>query len=111
MRYWAYLAGKLLAAGLPLFAMLRVIERAFPAPPKALNNSYRAQLAVLDPLVFHYPFYAWLLAWFLLASMAVYFIVWDQKRRCRVCARKPRMPVGTGDWGSMLQLGRPRTES
>ena len=111
MRYWAYLAGKVFAAAIPLLGLLRVIEGAFPAPPKPLNDSYHAQLAILDPLVFHYPLYACLLGWFLLASAALYFIVVDQKRRCRVCARKLRMPIGTGSWGSMLQLGRPRIES
>ena len=42
--------------------------------------------------------------------MAVFFIIRDQRYRCRVCLRRLRMPVETGSWGRMLQFGRPRVE-
>jgi len=35
---------------------------------------------------------------------------WDQRRRCRTCLRKLIMPIGTGSWGNMVTLGRPKTE-
>jgi hypothetical protein len=52
-----------------------------------------------------------LLAWFMLCVGALYFIVWDQRRRCRVCLRLLRMPIETGSRSYMLQLGRPAIES
>jgi len=51
-----------------------------------------------------------LMVWFLLAVGALYFIIWDQRYRCRVCLRRLRMPIETGSWSSILQFGRPRIE-
>jgi len=51
-----------------------------------------------------------LMGWFLLAAGALYLTIWDQRHRCRTCLRRLRMPVATGSWGFMLQLGRPRIE-
>jgi hypothetical protein len=105
MRYWAYLAGKLVAAAAPLYGLLMLVGRAFPALPH--EDAYaplgRGAQYLLCDLV--------LLGWFVLCAVAFYFIVWDQRRRCRVCARRLRMPIETGSWGYMLQLGRPRIES
>ena len=39
-----------------------------------------------------------------------YLAIWDQKYRCRTCLRRLRMPVETGSYGYMLQLGRPQIE-
>ena len=51
--------------------------------------------------------FAYLMVWFLLCAGALYLIVHDQRYRCRTCLRRLRMPIGTGSWGQMLQLGRP----
>jgi hypothetical protein len=51
-----------------------------------------------------------LMGWFLLCFLALFFIVRDQRYRCRVCLRRLRMPIETGSWGQMLELGRPQTE-
>jgi hypothetical protein len=48
--------------------------------------------------------------WFLLSYGLFYLAFWDQRYRCRTCLRRLRMPVETGSWGYMLQLGRPRIE-
>ena len=48
--------------------------------------------------------------WFLFGYGLFYLAFWDQKYRCRTCLRRLRMPVETGSWGYMLQLGRPRIE-
>jgi hypothetical protein len=53
----------------------------------------------------------YLLGWFLLCAGALYLIVWDQRRRCRVCLRRLRMPIETGSRSNMLQFGLPRIES
>jgi len=105
MRYWAYLAGKLVAAAAPLYGLLILLDRIFPPPPH-INS-----LSALDNIGPELVRDLVLLAWFLLSAGALYSIVWDQRRRCRVCARRLRMPIGTGSWGYMLQLGRPRIES
>ena len=39
-----------------------------------------------------------------------YLAIWDQRYRCRTCLRRLRMPIETGSWGRMLQLGRPQME-
>jgi hypothetical protein len=104
MRYWAYLVGKVVVAAAPLYGLLRLLERAFPAPPKGdwprLHNMNNELVGVL-----------YLLGWFLLCTAAFYFIVWDQRRRCRVCLHLLRMPIQTGSRSYMLQLGRPAVES
>jgi hypothetical protein len=48
--------------------------------------------------------------WFLFSYGLFYLAFWDQRYRCRTCLRKLRMPIETGSWGYMLQLGRPRIE-
>jgi hypothetical protein len=104
MRYWAYLAGKVVVAAAPLYGMLLLLERKFHAPPKQawprlhdMNNELVGAL--------------YMLAWFLLCAGALYTIVWDQRRRCRVCLHLLRMPIETGSRSYMLQLGRPAIES
>jgi hypothetical protein len=104
MRYWAYLAGKVVVAAAPLYGLLILLGKAFPAPPKEdwprlhnMGNELAGGLAMLG--------------WFLLCAGILYVIVWDQRRRCRVCLRRLRMPIETGSRGYMLQLGRPRIES
>lgn len=48
--------------------------------------------------------------WFLFSYGLAYLAFWDQRYRCRTCLRRLRMPIETGSWGHMLQLGRPRME-
>jgi hypothetical protein len=104
MRYWAYLAGKVVVAAGPLYGLLILLERKFPAPPKEgwprLHNMNQELVGLLC-----------MLGWFLLCAAALYIIVWDQRRRCRVCLRHLRMPIETGSRSYMLQLGRPTIES
>jgi len=47
---------------------------------------------------------------FLISCGLVYLSILDQRYRCRVCARRLRMPVTSGSWGQLLQLGRPHLE-
>lgn len=105
MRYWAYFAAKIFAAAAPLYGLLALLATLFPQKPKdapdlwALETGNQALLGNLA-----------LLGWFLLCSGALYLIIWDQRRRCRVCLRRLRMPVEIGSWSRMLQFGRPRIE-
>jgi hypothetical protein len=48
--------------------------------------------------------------WFLFSYGLFYLAIWDQRLRCRTCLRRLCMPIETGSWGYMLQLGRPQIE-
>jgi hypothetical protein len=136
MRYWAYFAAKLVAAGGLLYGLLGLLSWALPAPVAskpafdsvALVSTTPALLpsnppaAALDPLIAHLDMAPLapgqhvltvnlaLLVWFVVSVGVIYLIYRDQRYRCRVCLRRLRMPVETGSWGSMLRLGRPRVE-
>jgi len=103
MRYWAYLAGKVVVAAAPLYGLLILLERKFTAPPKGWPRLHNMNQELLG--------FLYMLGWFLLCTAVLYLIVWDQKRRCRVCLRHLRMPIETGSRSYMLQLGRPAVES
>jgi len=122
MRYWAYLCAKLAAAGAVFYGLLVLVNRFLGRPPvhaviqaatakKAKELAERAKL--LAPLTDAGP-RLWydlaLLGLFALAVVALFFIIHDQRYRCRVCLRRLRMPVETGSWSRMLQFGRPRIE-
>ena len=112
MRFWAYLAGKVVVAAAPLYGLLCLVGKAFPPLPPQQASTLRAELASLDVVAGHYLLCdLCLLGWFLLCAGTLYVIIWDQRRRCRVCVRRLRMPIETGSWAYMLQLGRPRVES
>lgn len=104
MRYWAYFAAKLGVAGGALFGLLAMLGWLWPMDP---NPSPLAPLANGGQgLAINLA----LMIWFLICVGTVYLIVWDQRYRCRTCLRRLRMPVETGSWSRMLQLGRPRIE-
>ena len=105
MRYWAYFAAKIAVAAGPLYGLLALLASLFPGRPKDAPDTW-ALMTGTQALLCNLA----LLGWFLLCAGALYAIVWDQRRRCRVCLRRLRMPVETGSWGNMLQLGRPRIE-
>lgn len=100
MKYWGLLAAKSVAAAVILGAVWMGITWLLPPP-----HLYRGQYLFFDP--------SWILAagfTSLLSGVLVYLCILDQRYRCRVCARRLRMPVLIGSWGQMLQLGRPRVE-
>ena len=105
MRYWSYFVAKLAAAAAVLYGLLWVINGIWPVekqPPALARLRDMPQALAYNLLVG---------AWFLLCVAAVILIVRDQRRRCRTCLRRLRMPVETGSWGSMLLLGMPQIES
>jgi len=100
MRYWAYLGTKLLALGFALRFVWLGITKLLPPPVL-----YRGQYLGYD--------LGWTTAagaFFLIGCAAVYLCFLEQRYRCRVCLRRLRMPIATGSWGQMLQLGRPKVE-
>ena len=102
MRYWAWLVVKLAVAAVVFGGLLKLVSRNFPPdkdPLAPLNDGMRFLLCDFV-----------LLLCFLLFAGTLYLIVRDQRYRCRVCLRRLRMPIATGSWSRILQLGRPRIE-
>ncbi len=104
MRYWGYFAAKIVVAASLLYGVLALINWEWPAE--------RSQFYSYIPPRFGYelPYTLAVLIWFLLCTVALYGIIFDQRYRCRVCLRRLRMPVETGSWSRMLQFGMPRIE-
>jgi hypothetical protein len=105
MRYGSYFAAKIAVAAAPLYGLLALLATLFPPRPMDAPDVWPLETgtqALLCNLA--------LLGWFLLCSGVLYVIIWDQRRRCRVCLRRLRMPVEIGSWSRMLQFGRPRIE-
>ncbi len=100
MRYWGLLAAKLMAAAGILYAIWFGITLLLPAP-----RLYRSNFLGYD---LTWTFAAGFV--FLAGCGLAYLAILDQRYRCRVCARRLRMPIVTGSWGAMLQFGRPRIE-
>jgi hypothetical protein len=102
MRYWGYLAAKLALVGVFVLG-LRLAVSYLPPPEPILT-------------VVHEPFghnlgytFLMMLLW-LVTTGLVWLAIRDQRYRCRTCARRLRMPIVTGSWTYLLQMGRPRTE-
>ena len=101
MKYWAYLAAKLIVAGVFLYRLRRSLAYLLP-PPKPL-------FAVAEPFGTDLGYTFLMLLFTLVAAGVIWLVIWDQRYRCRTCLRRLRMPILTGDWTHIL-LGRPRTE-
>ena len=101
MKYWGYLAAKLVVAGAFLYGLRKTLAYLFP-PPKPLFN-------VTEPFLFDLSYTLMMFAYSLVAAGVMWVVIWDQRYRCRTCVRRLRMPILTGDWTHIL-LGRPRTE-
>ena len=107
MRYWGFFIGKVATAAAILYGLLQSLNLIWPplATVRLRHYTYRPSRFAYD-----LPYTTAVMIWFLLCSAALYFIIWDQRYRCRVCLRRLRMPVETGSWSRMLQFGRPRIE-
>ena len=97
MRYWALLAIKLLISALvPLLLWLPVEHHILANQP--VTAWPLRTLAKLST----FPFVV-------LFSVLLQWTLRDQRFRCRVCARRLRMPISDGTYGAVL-LDRPGTE-
>lgn len=105
MRYWLYLAVKLIAAGFAVLLLQGAVENLFP-PPHATRLGWMPGSLFLYDL----PFTFAILGVWLAGAGLFYLVVWDQRRRCRTCLHRLVMPINSGSWGNMLRLGRPMTE-
>ena len=100
MKYWAYLAAKLVGVALVLLVLHAVVMAAFPPPPKWARSNF-----LLDMPYTFCEFGIWLIGAGLLT-----LAIRDQRRRCRTCLHRLIMPVASGSWSNFLTLGRPTTE-
>jgi hypothetical protein len=104
MRYWAYFAGKVVAAFGSFYGLLVLLNYVWKPETNwiFINGAPRFGYSLGYTII--------ALVLFLLFTAALYFAIRDQRYRCRVCLRRLRMPVATGSWSRMLQFGRPRIE-
>jgi len=107
LRYWGFLLSKLVGAAIGSAASLWFLNLILVATHTTIPLKPHTR-----PAIHHYDLLYTTLAgvWFLFSYGLFYLAFWDQKYRCRTCQRRLVMPVETGSWGFMLQLGRPRIE-
>jgi hypothetical protein len=103
MRYWSFMAAKVLMALAISYGLLKALVTWWPSQ-RWFHLTLRPQFGY----DLGYTFAIGL--WFLATLGMIYLCFWDQKYRCRVCLRRLRMPVLTGSWSRMLQMGRPEIE-
>lgn len=103
MRYWLFFVAKLVVAaaifGGIWFGMSAVLPE--PATIDSVKMRRFGQDLTWTSAIF---------AYFLLTAGALFLIVLDQRYRCRSCLRRLRMPVNSGAWDKMLQIGIPQVE-
>ena len=102
MKYWGYLAAKLLVALAILSAMQRSSPRQFP-PMRAFY------LGGPNPVMRNLNYTFVMLAFGLFAAGLVWLILRDQRYRCRTCLRRCGCRSRPGP-GTTCCLGAPRTE-
>jgi hypothetical protein len=102
MRYWGYLAAKLMGASALMFVAARAILRLLPQTTLVRNVELDAFGSDL-----RYTVWAWLLA--VTACLGLWAIIIEHRYRCRTCLRRLRMPLVTGSWTHIV-MGGPQTE-
>ncbi len=101
MKYLGLLAAKLAGLAVALHYVWVFGSRLLPPPRMVVyGRSFGYDL----------PWTLAVFVFFLICCAALFWALYDQRYRCRVCLRRLRMPVARGSWGQMLEFGRPRTE-
>ncbi|HLJ47293.1 MAG TPA: hypothetical protein VKU01_14855 [Bryobacteraceae bacterium] len=103
MKYWGWLAAKLVVVGAIIVGGRAAIQAIVPRSTEILYSK-------LDPFAHDLRYTAAMMVFFLFCYSLLYLTFWDQKRRCRTCLRRLRMPIARGAWSNMLLFGQPRTE-
>lgn len=104
MRYWGYFSGKLLAAAAGMYFLWLAMHALLPEPVIFMRVRMGGFAQDLTWTL------TYLLYW-LMAAGVLAFVVQDQRRRCRICLRRLRMPINTGNWGLALLFAPPKMES
>lgn len=95
MRYWGVLFGKVLIAGAALYALwLGLLQLYTPS----IEVTHLGQ----QPFTHDLGFTTMMFAYNLVCNAVLFFIIRDQKYRCRTCARRLRMPVRSGSHAQIL---------
>ncbi len=103
VRYWGFLLLKLVGAALGSAVALWFVNLFWEPHTRWFHlNQYQFSYDLLYTTLTG--------VWFLFSYGLFYLAFWDQRYRCRTCLRRLRMPVETGSWSYMLQLGRPQME-
>jgi hypothetical protein len=100
MRYWGYLAAKLLAIAAIAYCGIAFISYAWPVDV-ALQGA--------KPFATDLGYTFTMLGWFLFCTGLFYLAMLDTRYRCRTCLRRLRMPITTGSWSHVL-LGPSKME-
>lgn len=106
MKYWLYLAAKLLVGAGAVLGLEAAVIALYPTQAPPLAKFGPAPSLFLHDMLFTFL----TMGVWLIAAGLTFAIIWDQKRRCRTCLRRLVMPINTGSWGNMVIFGRPRTE-
>jgi len=104
MKYWGYFLLKVLLAAAVLRELGHLIYKLFPEPAPFLRYQ-------LPRFPYDLKWTATMLVFFLACAAVGYAIIWDQRRRCRTCLRRLRMPVQRGHWGLATLLSPVHSES
>lgn len=103
MRFWALLALKLAAIAAVTAGVWLAIETVLPPHPGGLlSGSPRLGVDLTYTLA--------VFCLGLAAAALLGLCAWDQRYRCRTCARRLRMPVAEGVFSSVMLGGVPHTE-
>ncbi len=103
MRYWLWLAAKLLGIAIAVVGLWALVVRLLPPHPGGLLANWPRLGVDLG----------YTLAVFLLglgAAGLLAICAWDQRYRCRTCGRRLRMPAASGIFSSVMLGGTPNTE-
>jgi hypothetical protein len=102
--YWGFFAAKLSAVGGVMWLLWVGLNAALPEPEYFLRHRVARFAQDLKWTI------AILIFW--LAGLGlVWLAVHDQRRRCKVCLRRLRMPVERGNWSRPVILSPPEMES
>ncbi len=104
MKFWGYFVAKLAAAAGFLWGVWRLMYAILPEPDVFLYTR-------ISRFPQDLPWTTAILLFWLLSIGILYVIIWDQRRRCRVCLRLLRMPVVSGSWSMATLFSPPRVSS
>jgi len=102
MKYWSLLAAKLVVGAGVLYAIWLAMYRWYPFPAYYASHPQ-------DAFMHDLPWTTLNFVYNLLCNAALFFIILDQRYRCRTCGRRVRMPVSSGSHANVI-FGPPRTD-
>ena len=103
MKYWSWLAAKLILATLAVGAFWTVVSWTLPPPPTGLLANWPRFGSDLS--------YTFAVAFSVIVGFGLgWLCAVDQVYRCRTCVRRLRMPRAEGNYSRVMLGGAPFTE-